>query len=565
MKTLSQRIAPSELRVRIILVLAFTLPALPSTGQAPPVVRVTGGSLQGAFEPSLPGGATFKAIPFAQPPVKDLRWREPQPVQAWKGIRDATRYSASCVQPALGTGRFLKPLAQLYGAVYNPAPIEISEDCLYLNVWTPAWPVKNPIPVMVWIHGGSNVIGSGTESGYDGAALARKGVVVVTINYRLGVFGFFAHPELTSESTHHASGNYGLLDQIAALEWVRRNIAQLGGDPKRVTVFGESAGAINAGLLLCSPLAAGLFQRAILESGPVLSLAHHPAPLNKGERFGEKVARSLGSPGNLQTLRASSPESVITAARQAAAGGGDPGYVVDGWCLREAPAKIFAEGRQLPVDLMIGNNGREISVFRGGSGGGENRGLGGDSVKETIRMFYGGATPMVTGFFVVDSTLHRTEAADAWINDVVCTCPEMAMSLLQAETGRRAYVYQFLRSIPGKGQKSLGSFHSLELPYVFDAFRKPQWNWLPFEPIDFALGASIQSYWTNFAKTGNPNGPNLPNWPGFEATSQTAMEFTQEGSSLARAHSRPTFCDLDVSALKRRLKEPAPGEAVASH
>jgi para-nitrobenzyl esterase len=199
--------------VRGILVsfLAITCIAGQSAGQ-PPVASVTGGSIQGAFEPSLPGGAVFKAIPFAQPPVGALRWREPQPVTVWKGIRSATRPSASCIQPSLGTRRFLKPLAQLYGAAYNPAPVEISEDCLYLNVWTPEWPAKNPSPVMVWIHGGSNVIGSGGESVYDGAALARKGVVVVTINYRLGVLGFFAHPELTRESPHHASGNYGLLD-----------------------------------------------------------------------------------------------------------------------------------------------------------------------------------------------------------------------------------------------------------------------------------------------------------------------------------------------------------------
>ena len=202
-----------------------------------------------------------------------------------------------------------------------------------------------------------------------------------------------------------------------------------------MTVFGESAGSINAGLLLCSPLAAGLFQRVILESGPVLSLAHHPASLETGERFGETVSRSLGPPGNLQKLREATPENVVQAAREAATHGGDPGFVLDGWCLEESPAKIFAEGRQMPVDLMIGNNGREISVFRDTSGTGENRGLGGDSVKETIRMFYGRATPLVGGLYLADSTLHRTEAADAWINDVVCTCPEMAMAILYAETG----------------------------------------------------------------------------------------------------------------------------------
>ncbi len=539
-------------------VFLFTLLAFstsPSPAAEAPIANVTGGSVRGLLDSSLPGGGLFKGIPFARPPVKDLRWREPQPVQPWTGIRDASTVSASCIQPALGNGRFLTPLAERYGTQYNHTPISISEYCLYLNVWAPQWPAKNPAPVMVWIHGGSNVIGSGGESGYDGAALARKGVVVVTLNYRLGVLGFFAHPELTRESPHHASGNYGLLDQIAALQWVRQNIAQFGGDPKRVTVFGESAGSINAGLLLCSPLSAGLFQRVILESGPVLSLAHHPAPLEKGERFGESVARSLGAPANLQKLRDSSPDSVVHAAREAATHGGDPGFVLDGWCLREPPARIFAEGRQLPVDLMIGNNGREISVFRGpSSSASANRGLAGDSIKETIRIFYGGSASVVTGLFVINNVLGRTESADTWINDVVCACPAMAMSVLHAGTGHPAYVYQFLRSIPGKGEKTLGSFHSLELPYVFGAFRKPSWNWLPFEPIDYALGESIMSYWTNFAKTGNPNGPQLPNWPAFDAGSQASMEFTRQGQARARTGSRPAFCDLDVPGLKARLK-----------
>ena len=486
----------------LALVLAFA-PASASSLPAPsaPIALVSGGSIRGALD-SAEGGAVFKGVPFAEPPVKNLRWREPQPVRPWKGIRDTTRFGAACIQNPFGTGIFIKPLARLYGSSYEPSKIEMSEDCLYLNVWTPEWPPKNAAPVMVWIHGGSNVMGSGSEATYNGAALARNGVVVVTINYRLGALGFFAHPALTRESPHHASGNYGLLDQIAALEWVQASIARLGGDPRRVTVFGESAGAIDAGLLLCSPLAENLVERAIMESGPVLGTAHHPSSLAKGERFGESVARALGA-GDIAKLREVPPAAVIQAYGETAAREGDPGMVIDGWFLRASPAELFAQGKQLPVDVIVGNNGWEMSAFRAAAPKGVQRSAaGGGSIQRAVRMFYGGATPLVVGLFAVDSAFDRTEAADRWLNDVILACPEMAMATLNAG-GHRAYVYQFLRSVPGKGQKALGSFHSLELPYLFGAFRLPAWSWLPFEPQDIALGESMRSYWTNFAATGN--------------------------------------------------------------
>jgi para-nitrobenzyl esterase len=547
----SMKIAEFGLAAMVALMTAAASPP----GQTPPVAGVTGGLIQGAFEPSSAKGAVFKGIPFAQPPVGDLRWREPQPVRPWKGIRDATRYGAACVQNPMGLAVFLQPLAKLYGAAYDGRKVAMSEDCLYLNMWTPEWPLKNPVPVMVWIHGGSNVMGSGAEASYDGAALARKGVVVVTINYRLGALASFAHPELTRESPHHASGNYGLLDQIAALEWVQRNIAAFGGDPKRVTVFGESAGAIDAGLLLCSPLAAGLLQRAIMESGPVLSTAHHPSSLEAGERFGESVARSLGA-ADLKKLRTAPPDAIIRAYAEVAARQTDPGFVLDGWCLRSAPADVFARGEQLPVDMLIGNNGREMSAFRAKAGKSESKSVGDpEALKKAVRIFYAGATPVVIGMVLIDSALGRTQAVDLWLNEVIADCPAMAMAALQAETGHQAYVYQFLRSIPGMGEKTLGSFHGLEVPYVFGAFRQPDWSWLPFEPVDFALGETIQKYWTNFAKTGNPNGADLPHWPNFVARSQTAMQFGKQGGVSANKRARPTFCEVAPGPLRTRLIE----------
>jgi para-nitrobenzyl esterase len=517
------------------------------------VVRVTGGAVEGMPQAVPRSGAVFKGIPFAQPPVEKLRWREPLPIAPWKGVRDATRYSAACVQNPVGTAVFLTPLARLYKKEYPQTRITVSEDCLYLNVWTSNWPAKEPVaPVMVWIHGGSNVMGSGTEGSYDGAALAQKGVVVVTINYRLGPLGFFSHPELTRESPHHASGNYGLLDQVAALQWVHDNIAQFGGDAGRVTVFGESAGSINAGLLLCSPLAKGLVHRAIMESGPVL-LALNASDHEKGERFGAEVARLIGFSGGdeIGRLRAVPAESLMEKISEVSKRAGDPGTILDGWFLREAPGQIFAQGRELPVDFIVGNNGREISAFRAKAGAASASPGSGSS--QAIRVFYGGATPIVLGMFLLENTLGRTEAADGWLNDVAAACPGMAMASLHATTGHHAYVYQFDREIPGDGKKALGAFHGLEIPYVFGTFLDPSWNWLPFEPVDSRLSEIVQTFWTNFAKTGNPNGSNVPAWFEFDSREQRAMKFSKDCTVEIRTHSRPSYCDVDAGHLRQRM------------
>jgi para-nitrobenzyl esterase len=522
-----------------------------------PVVRVAGGSIAGTAEPP---GAVFRGIPFAQPPVGKLRWRAPQPLEPWKGVLAATHFSAACMQNPLGTGSFLTPLAKLYGHEYPQTKIAMSEDCLYLNLWTPAWPPPQAgAPVMVWLHGGSNVMGSGAESIYDGAALARKGVVVVTVNYRLGPLGFFSHPELTQESPHHASGNYGLLDQVAALQWVRDNIAQFGGDPGRVTVFGESAGSIDAGLLLCSPLAKGLLQRAIMESGPVL-LALNAASLEKGEHFGKEVARLAGLSGasEIEQLRRLPAETVMQKINEVSKRAGDPGTIIDGWFLTEGPGRTFAQGRELPVDFVIGNNGREMSAFRAKGGDGSASLGSGGSPAQAVRVFYGSSTSIVLGMFLMDNTLGRTEAADSWLNDVIAACPEMAMTSLHHATGHHAFVYQFNREIPGNGKKALGAFHGLEIPYVFGTLRDPTWNWLPFEPIDSRLSEIVQAYWTNFAKTGNPNGEGVPGWLEFESREQSAMTFGQTGTAALKRNSRPIYCDVDPNHLRQRLSSLQP-------
>src|ERR1700686_1827298 len=253
--------------------LSFLLLALSASAADSPTVTVTGGPIRGGLLEK--GGAVFKGIPYAQPPVGDLRWREPMPVKPWMGVRDATAFGAICAQ-------------KTNAIVLNAAEIS-KEDCLFLNVWTPEWPSRSPRPVMVWIPGGGNYGGSSSQSVYDSDSLARRGVVVVSLNYRLASFGFFSHPELTRESPHHASGNQGILDQIAALKWVRDNIARFGGDPGNVTIFGESAGSLDVSVLMTSPLSKGLFRRAIGESGAVI-LAGDPLTLVQAEQRGEASA-----------------------------------------------------------------------------------------------------------------------------------------------------------------------------------------------------------------------------------------------------------------------------------
>ena len=300
-----------------------------------PEVAVSGGKIRGSLVSD--GGAAFKGIPFAQPPTGELRWREPLPVSTWEGIRDATAFGAPCIQGS-GSG---------------------SEDCLHLNLWTPEWPPKSRKAVMVWFHGGGNFAGAATDPLFDGESLARHGVVLVTAQYRLGVFGFLAHPELTKESPHHVSGNYGLLDQIAALRWVRDNIAKFGGDPGNVTIFGESAGSLDVNVLMASPFSRGLLRRAIGQSGPVVA----PPPLADAEKKGEDLAIKLttASQPGLKGMRALSSAELQKATGQGLSFLGPTlGVVVDGWVFPESPMKVFAAGKEHRAGLLLGSNAREL-------------------------------------------------------------------------------------------------------------------------------------------------------------------------------------------------------------
>jgi len=525
------------------------------------VVQLTSGTLAGKRQGNI---SVFQGIPFAAPPVGNLRWREPQPVPSWSSTRDATHPGSPCMQPTAGLDTFLTPLAAAYGVPFPAQPLKPSEDCLYLNVFSPGLPSASKLPVMVWLHGGSNRVGTGADESYDGSPLASHGVIVVTINYRLGVMGFFAHPQLTAESPHHSSGNYGLLDQIAALQWVHQNIGQFGGDPDNVTLFGESAGSVDATTLMTSPLVKGLFRRVIAESGPAFGLG--PAiMLADAQLVGKGVAGGF-TLGVLRQMPAEQVAELDARIIPARFKNFDPnGSVVDGWLLPQPPAKAFASGKIQKVDLMAGLNGRELSAFRIGAAAaaakqpankppqnsGPSAGL--KKLTDTAYPLYGGWTDTAIAIYLVQILLHGDVAVDHAGNDMLAACPIGAEAALAGSVGARAFVYRFDRAIPGKGEAKLGAFHGLELPYVFDAFTSRSWRWLPFTQTDRKLSAIMQTYWTNFAKTGNPNGPGLPAWKAWKSDEEPYLEFSQTGEAVPQRNFSPPFCHLAPSRLKEML------------
>ncbi|MBV8905354.1 MAG: carboxylesterase family protein, partial [Acidobacteriia bacterium] len=403
---------------------ALLLIELATAAQESSVVSVTGGKIQGAV---FDGGAVFKGIPFAAPPIGPLRWREPMPVKSWSDVRDATKFGPRCMQNGNG----------------------VSEDCLYLNVWTPEWPSKSPHPVMLWIHGGGNFAGASSDAIFDGQSLARRGVVLVSANYRLGVFGFFAHPELTAESKHHASGNYGLMDQVAALRWVRDNIANFGGDPRNITIFGESAGSLDINVLMVSPLTKGVFARLIGESGPVVA----PPSLAEGEKKGLSVAANIKA-SSLKELRAISAEELQKATGQGLSFLGPLlGVVVDGWVLPTAPFPIFEAGQEHRVDLLLGTNARELTrPFFPVAG-----------LKQGIAAEFG---PLTTRALQIYNVTEAQESAPdpvfgspmaQWATDTQFRCGTVAELVWHSRAGNTSYQYQFSR-VP-QGREAVGAAH----------------------------------------------------------------------------------------------------------
>jgi len=488
-----------------------------------PVVNVTGGQIRGR---SLPGGAgaVFRGIPFAQPPVGDFRWREPMPVVPWQGERDAAKPGA--------------PAAQAPAGWNNEAAAQSSEDCLYLDVWSPMKSPKGPMPVMVWIHGGGNVAGAGGfDPLYDGRSLIRHDVVLVVIEYRLGALGFLSLPALTAESSHHSSGNYAILDQVAALRWVHDNAGQFGGDPRNVTVFGQSAGAVDIMALLASPLTRGLIHRAIAESGPLPAAASSPT-LAGAEQAGLDAVAGLGPPANrtLSHLR-SLPTSEIFKLNSHIRP-----FVADGWVFPKAPARTYAEGGESSVPLIVGSNAIEFPAD--GTP---------DEMRESMRQFFGIDDPRALELYGLSNSGRPApidplygDTADQWGSDRF-RCPVVVAGGWHSDAGNPTWQYQFDRAIPPRPRTG----HSSELPYVFGNLLEKGSQGGHFQAADHVLSGFIQGYWTNFARTGNPNGPGLPAWPAYDTKARHFAEFTTMGSVAVGADQRGPFSDLFRTAMLR--------------
>lgn len=502
------------MRLHRLLLIVLLLPGL-ALAQQPCTVSTVSGPVTGLVQDGI---RTFKGLPYAQPPVGDLRWKPPQPAQPWTGPRPATEFGPAC--------------PQLKDRIVQ-TPQKQSEDCLYLNVYSPA--EAYGLPVMVWIHGGGFTNGTGSLPLYEGSALARHGVVLVTINYRLGLFGFFAHPALTAESSDGVCGNYGLMDQIAALKWVRDNAERFGGDPGNVTIFGESAGAVSVSVLMTSPPAQGLFHRAIIQSG---GAPKRVVSRQEAEQRGLQTQRRLGvadGPQALAALRALPADKLLTP------GAGDdalPGLsmrslmCVDGQVLKEPPAEVFAAGRQARVPLMTGSTADEGTLW--------SRRLPVSTVEKyrgTLRVLFQDRAAEVERLYPAATDADVQQAVEALMGDgFVATVRRNARSMLPLSTP--VYLYQFVRQGPVARRTGLGAFHASELPYVFGTMPER----MPFAPDERQLSEAMMGYWTRFARTGDPNGDGTQEWPGYTLADDNHLVLDWPIS--AGQHLRQAQCDL---------------------
>jgi para-nitrobenzyl esterase len=510
-------------------------------------VKTANGAIEGTLEKGS-GVRAFKGIPFGEPPIGDLRWRPPQPVKNWSGVRKAEKFGPRCMQrPLFGDMNFRSN--------------GMSEDCLYLNVWTPAKSGNEKLPVLVYFFGGGLRAGDGSEPRYDGESMAQKGIVAITVNYRLDIFGFFAHPELTKESPHHASGNYGLLDQHVALQWVQQNIAAFGGDPKRVTIAGESAGSFSVSAQMASPLSKNLIAGAIGESGAIIS-SQSTLPLADAEQNGVKFATGLGGEGalSLAALRAMPADKLL----EAIAKPGVPRFAptVDGYFLPKPPVEIYSAGEQAHVPLLAGSNSEES----GASGVLGREAPTVENYRKALERLYGDKAGEIFKLYPASNETEVLDAAQDLASDRFIAYGTWKWVDLATKTGGKpTYYYLYARprpamrpemgnAVPGLAggvitgpqaaanprPKPRGAAHSAEIEYAMgnlDSNKVYAWT-----PDDYKVSKTMQEYFANFIKTGNPNGKGLPNWPTFD-TGQRMVIDVNTRAEREKVRARYQFLD----------------------
>ncbi len=504
----------------ICLILLFTLrnevfPQTVKINPGNPVrVKVAGGILEGAIEAG--GVQSFKGVPYAKPPVGELRWKDPQPLPAWKGIYVARKFGPRSFQNKTYSDMIFRSE-------------KMSEDCLYLNVWVPAGAKRGSFPVLVYFHGGGFVCGDGSELRYDGESMARKGIITVTVNYRLGVFGFFSHPELSKESNHHSSGNYGLLDQSAALKWVNENIKAFGGDPARVTIAGQSAGSISVSAQMASPLSKGLFSAAIGQSGSILG-SITPISLSEAEQNGMKITR-MARAGSLEELRKIPATALFGVSTQEDAPYGRP--VIDGYFFPETPLKVYSTGKQADIPLLAGWTSAEIG-YSGILGKDEPTV---ENFKKAVQRLYGEHSGEILAVYRAEKNEDVAQVATELGSDRFIVYSTWKWLDIHGKTnGHPVYRYLYSHPFPlnesdNNNSKAVfrGAPHSADIAYALGNLAVfPIFKWTS---DDYKVSETMQSFFVNFIKTGNPNGEGLPVWYGLQSSIPKVMVFDNPAKS----------------------------------